>query len=47
MSTIGPKIILEGEKEYRQAITNVNKSMSVLKSELKSVTAEFEGNANS
>ena len=45
--SIGTRIVLEGEKEYRQAITNVNKSMSVLKSELKSVTAEFEGNANS
>lgn len=47
MSTIGPKIVLEGEKEYRQAIDNVNKSMSVLKSELNAVSAEFEGNANS
>ena len=47
MSTIGPKIILEGEKEYRKAIADVNSSMRVLKSELKAVSAEFDGNANS
>jgi hypothetical protein len=46
-ANIGPKIVLEGEKEYRQAITGVNKSMSVLKSELHAVAAEFDGNANS
>ncbi|CRZ34586.1 chromosome segregation ATPase [Herbinix hemicellulosilytica] len=47
MSTIGTKIVLEGEKEYRQAINQVNNSINVLKSELKAVSAEFEGNANS
>lgn len=46
-ANIGPKIVLEGEAEYKQSINNVNKSMSVLKSELKAVTAEFDGNANS
>lgn len=44
---IGAKISLDGEKEYRQAIGNVGKSMAVLKSELKAVSAEFQGNANS
>lgn len=47
MSTIGTKIVLEGEKEYRSAIYNVNKSIGTLKSELRAVSAEFEGNANS
>lgn len=47
MSTIGPKIILEGEKEYRKAIGDVNSSMRVLRSEMRAVSAEFDGNANS
>lgn len=47
MSTIGPKIILEGEKEYRKAVSDVNSAMRVLKSEMRAVTAEFDGNANS
>lgn len=45
--SIGTKIILEGEKEYKKAISDVNSSMRVLKSELKAVSAEFDGNANS
>ena len=45
--SIGTKIILEGEKEYRSAIYNVNKSISTLRSEMRAVTAEFDGNANS
>jgi hypothetical protein len=45
--TIGAKIVLEGEKEYRQAINNCNNSMRVLKSELKAVAAEYANNANS
>jgi len=44
---IGATITLDGEKEYRQAIDNVNTSQSVLRSELKAVSAEFYGNANS
>ena len=46
-ANIGPRIVLEGEAEYRQSISNVNKSMSVMKSELKAVSSEFIGNANS
>ncbi len=46
-ANIGAKITLEGEKEYRQAISEINKSQNVLKSELKAVSAEFDGNANS
>lgn len=46
-NSIGPKIVLEGEKEYRKAIADCNSSMRVFKSELKAVSAEFDGNANS
>jgi hypothetical protein len=46
-ANIGARITLDGEKEYRQAISNVSKSMNVLKSDLKAVSAEYEGNANS
>lgn len=46
-NSIGPKIVLEGEKEYRKAIADCNRSMRVFKSELKAVSAEFDGNANS
>jgi DNA repair exonuclease SbcCD ATPase subunit len=45
--TIGAKIVLEGEKEYKQAINNCNSAMRVLKSELKAVSAEYANNANS
>src|SRR5699024_7162911 len=47
MSTIGTKIILEGEKEYRNAISDINRNMRVLRSEMRAATAEFDGNANS
>lgn len=46
-NNIGPKIVLEGEKEYRKAINDVNREMKVLSSEMKAVSAEFDGNANS
>ena len=45
--SIGAGIALTGEKEYRQAITGINKDMSVLSSEMQKVSAEFDGNANS
>ena len=44
--TIGAKIVLDGEKEYKQAITGINSSMKVLDSELKMVSAQFADNAN-
>ena len=47
MSTIGPKIVLEGEKEYRKAIYDINREQRVLTSEMRKVSAEFDGNANS
>lgn len=46
-SSIGPKIVLEGEKEYRKAISDINKDMRVLSSEMKAASVEFDGNANS
>ena len=40
-------IRLTGEKEFRQGITSINKSISAMKSELKLTSAEYEGQANS
>lgn len=45
--TIGAKIVLEGESEFRQAITASNKSLSTMKSELALVTTQYSKNANS
>ena len=44
---IGGKIVLDGEKEYKNAITNINSSMKVLQSEMKKVTSEFGNNQGS
>ena len=44
---IGPKIVLEGEKEYKQSISEVNKTLSVLASESKKTSAAYSDNANS
>lgn len=44
---IGAGLSLDGEKEFKQAITDINKAMSVLGSEMNKVTAQFDGNANS
>ena len=43
---IGLVLALDGEKEFKQQITSVNKSISSMKSELGLVTAQYEGNAN-
>ncbi|RDU22757.1 phage tail tape measure protein [Anaerosacchariphilus polymeriproducens] len=45
--SIGANIALDGEKEFRAAITNINSSMKVLTSEMKKVSAEFSDNKNS
>ena len=45
--TIGATIKLGGEKEYRKAISDINASMKVLRSEMKKNTAEFSNNSNS
>ncbi len=39
---IGPKIGIEGEKEFRKAIKDINTSMWTLKSEMKLVSSEFD-----
>jgi phage-related protein len=44
---IGAGLALDGEKEFKQAISGINKDLSVLGSEMKKVTAQFDGNANS
>lgn len=38
---IGPKIGIDGEREFRKQITDINSSLKVLGSEMKVVTAEF------
>ena len=43
---IGAAIVLDGEKEYKDAIAKVNRSMSEMRSEMKLVTAQFDGQAN-
>ena len=44
---IGPKIGLDGEKEFKNAIAGINTSLKTLDSEMKVVTSEFAGNAKS
>ena len=44
---IGTRIVLDGEKEYRQAINDCKNSMGVLRSELDLVTTQYSKNANS
>ena len=44
---IGAAIALDGEREYRSALSSINTSMATLRSELRLAGAEFEGQANS
>lgn len=44
---IKSQIILEGEKEYKSACKGINASLREIGSEMKLVTAEFSGNADS
>ncbi len=44
--TIGGKIVLEGEREYRQALSQINTSTRTLSSEMRMVTAQYRDNAN-
>ena len=46
-NTFGGTIKLEGEKAYRQAISQINSELKVLASEMSKVTAEFGKNDNS
>ena len=43
-NTFGGTIKLEGEKEYRQAILQINSYLKVLASEMGKVTTEFSKN---
>jgi phage-related protein len=45
--TIGPKLAIDGEREFKDAIAGINKNMTVLGSEMKKVTAQFSDNAGS
>ena len=41
--TVGARVVLDGEKQYKEAISSVNKSMSVLSSEMRKLQAEYKG----
>lgn len=45
--SIATKVSIEGEKQYKSAITSINTSLRTLKAEMTAVTAEFQTNANS
>ena len=44
---IGPKIGLQGEKEFQNAIKDINRNLKLLDSEMKVVTSEFDRNDKS
>lgn len=44
---ISTKLVIEGESEYKRAITEVNASLATFKSQLSTVKAETAGQANS
>lgn len=44
---IGAGIALDGEKEFKQAISGINKDLSVLASEMKLASAQFDANNDS
>lgn len=44
---IGPRIGIDGEREFRQSINQITTEMRTLSTEMKVVTSEFEDNANS
>lgn len=45
--SIGAGLELSGEKQFTDAIKSINKDLTVLGSEMKKVTAQFDGNADS
>lgn len=45
--SIATKVSIDGEKEYKSAITSINTSLRTLKAEMTAVTAKFQTNANS
>ena len=44
---IGPRIGIDGEKEFRQQLQNLNQQMRTLSSEMKAVTSAFDENDDS
>ena len=44
---IGVVLALDGEKQFVQGVANAKKESALLQSELKKLSAEYEGNANS
>ena len=44
---IGVRVGIDGEKEFKQALSGINSDLKVLDSELKKTTAEFADNSNS
>lgn len=45
--SIATKVSIEGEKQYRSAVTSINTALKTLKTEMTAVTATFQANANS
>mgnify|MGYP001054282141 CR=1 FL=1 len=45
--SFGLKIGLEGEKEFKKALSEINQSFKVLGSEMKVVSSQFDKNDNS
>ena len=45
--SIATKVSIEGEKQYRSAVTSINTALKTLKTEMTAVTASFQTNANS
>lgn len=45
--TIGARIVLDGEKQYREAIKNINAAQKELRSEMKLASSQFAGQQNS
>ena len=39
---IGPRIGIDGEKEFRQELQNINQQLRTLGSEMKAATSAFE-----
>ena len=46
-NTIGGRIVLEGEKEYRQALKEIAANQKELRSEMKLCSSQFDGQQNS
>jgi len=44
---MGPRLVVDGEADFKKAITGINKDMNVLASEMKLVTSAFGDNKNS